>query len=222
MKQTGEVHLRNVVDYYEGLRILGYAHAKAGNYPIQSKTGPGKVTYAPLDVNLDYADMALRTAFLMDLPPPARLAWLEQIDNTTRGTAMGYMRQGWPQGEALVLACKEHQVEWKMGTSKVAQQMLAEVTGAGKGKGKKNNKEEKGDGTGKVRKNGKFEKVKRDTKGKGTGKQWKGKDICKRFNDRGCSTGPNEPCPFDRMHVCDVILPNKKVCGGAHTRADHK
>ena len=48
--------------YYFRLRILANASAKAGNYEWESKVEKdSKVIFAPLDVNLDYADFASRT-----------------------------------------------------------------------------------------------------------------------------------------------------------------
>ena len=49
----------------------------------------------------------------------------------------------------------------------------------------------------------------------------KGKPICKPWNDpRGCS----EPCPFGKIHVCDVAVGNgKEACGKEnHNRASHR
>ena len=55
-----EVTVSSILDYYWGLRILANANARAGNYSVKSKAAPVEVTMAPLSVNMDYADFALR------------------------------------------------------------------------------------------------------------------------------------------------------------------
>ena len=238
-------------DYYEGLRIIGYCCAKVGNFMVDSKLKSGKVLYAPLDTNLDYADECLRRTYLMPLSPAASLAWLEATDLATRGAMVSLMRHGWPQGEALEQAIKEHAVEWKLGQSQYAgipqqlvsdtvnpwtarshvptwAEMAAWMPGKGKGKGKG------------LKKKSAFPKAstwlpqppktawketkQKKNKGDGKGKHalhWQGKEICKRFNAGNCAKTEAE-CPGARAHVCDVLMPGGKPCGGPHPRSQHK
>ena len=115
--ETGEdvdIIIRKVVDYYFGLRTIGYAYAKAGNHQVDSKLHPGeKVQYSDLSVNLDYCDECLRYTAEKGLPESAALAWLEDIDLMTRSTMVEYMRQGWPQSEALIQSRREHAIDWR-------------------------------------------------------------------------------------------------------------
>ena len=63
-KEQQEV-VRDVAQYYFRLRILANASAKAGNYEWESKVEKdSKVIFAPLDVNLDYADFAFRSTIM--------------------------------------------------------------------------------------------------------------------------------------------------------------
>jgi hypothetical protein len=102
--------------YYFGLRILGYAYAYAGNELVLSKANPTeKVLNCPLNVNINYADRALRLAHDLALSESSKLVWLRARDVETRSTMIGLMRQGWPQGEALTKAQKEHALEWASG-----------------------------------------------------------------------------------------------------------
>ena len=105
--------IRDVAGYYFALRILANASAKAGNYAVESKVDKGvKVIFAPLDVNLDYADHALRTALKNATSQYGTLKWLEERDLHTRGLMCNYMRAGHSQGEALTLALREDEVKW--------------------------------------------------------------------------------------------------------------
>ena len=110
--QQDEAPARTVIDYYWGLRTLANANAKAGNYTVKSKASSGDVLMAPLSVNLDYADFALRSTVEVGLHASGGTSWLEQRDVSTRGKMVAYMRQGWPQGEALTRAVAESQVAW--------------------------------------------------------------------------------------------------------------
>ena len=234
MKDQAGVHIRNVPDYYEGQRILAYAYAKCGNYKVPSKLGVEQVLFAPLDTNLDYADMCLRASFLTSMPPKERLDWLRDRDHKTRGIMCNYIRQGYPQGEALTIALKECAIEWKLGTDKVAQQTEQEfyeayekpvprirlrtkfkdlrMQGKGKGKGKSKKGGKKGGG-----KRGGF---------KGDGKHathYKGQEICTRANDGRCDARSSKDCRYRRAHICDVVMPSGKVCASRdHLRSGHK
>ena len=108
--------ITSLIAYYFGLRILGYAYAYAGNEFVSSKETPAeKVINCPLNINIDYADRALRLAHGLALNEGAKLVWLRARDVETRSTMIGFMRQGWPQGEALTKAQKEHTLEWASG-----------------------------------------------------------------------------------------------------------
>ena len=243
VQQTGEVKIRNVPDYYEGLRILAYGQAKAGNFVVTSNQTGRKVVYAPLDTNLDYADMGLRAAFLTNKDPLERLDWLQEQDHLTRGAMCALMRQGWTQGEALTQAIKEHGIEWKISTLRIPQQLTGEAdrrtwtggkgNGNGGGKGKWVSYGDKGKGKG---------QGKGDQWGKGKSDKWgskvkkplvkttqqnfcshfKGKEICKGFNDGRCKARSEKDCPKKQLHCCDVRLPNGKACGGNHMRSQHR
>jgi hypothetical protein len=53
--------IASCVGYYGGLRILGYAHSIVGQYKTSSiQTQGEQVVYAPLSVNMDYADLCLK------------------------------------------------------------------------------------------------------------------------------------------------------------------
>ena len=238
VKTSGEVRIRNVADYYEGLRIIGNCYAKCGNYEVMGQEGK-KVTFAPFDANLDYADMALRSSFLTNKTPQQRLAWLTEQDHLTRGAMCSLMLQGWSQGEALKQAIKEHAIEWKISTMRTEQQLVDErgtrLWGAknpakGRGKGDRGKgrrmgnayQENKGAGKG-----GKGEKVRKTiTKNKTTQAHcthYYGKPICKGYNDGRCSAKSDWECPKRQLHVCDVKLPNGLACGSRdHNRYTHK
>ena len=106
----------STTEYYFGLRILAYAYSYAGNELVLSKANPPeKVINCPLNININYADRALRLAHDLALSESSKLVWLRARDVETRSTMIGLMRQGWPQGEALTKAQKEHALEWAPG-----------------------------------------------------------------------------------------------------------
>ena len=113
--------VRMVVDYYWCLRILAYAVAKAGNFefdridPDDEAKTKRKALYAPLDVNLNYADEALRQALEHKMDIEAATWWLRSRDLQTRGVMVGLMRAGLPQGIALKRALDATQLQWATG-----------------------------------------------------------------------------------------------------------
>ena len=95
--QGAEVSVKSVTDYYFGMRTLGLAYAKAGNFETDSKLTKGsKVQYAELANNLDYADESLKIAVEKGLSGREQLGGLEETDLLTRRTMVHYMRRGWP------------------------------------------------------------------------------------------------------------------------------
>ena len=244
VKTSGEVKIRNVADYYEGLRILGNCYAKCGNYEVIGQEGK-KVVFAPFDANLNYADMALRSAFLTNKTPQQRLAWLIEQDHLTRGAMCALMLQGWSQGEALNQAIKEHAIEWKISTMRTEQQLVDEratrswggakgsamaYKGTGKGKGERGKgrrsagayQEYKGSGKGdrgdKVRKT-----ITKTKTAPPHCTHYFGKPICKGYNDGRCKAKNEWECPKRHLHVCDVRLPNGQACGSKdHNRFGHR
>ena len=240
-KENGGVRIRNVIDYYEGLRILGYAYAKAGNFVVKGQAGT-MVKYSPLDTNLDYADKALRTAYLTGKPPNLMLRWITDVDHLTRGTMIHLMRQGWSQGEALAQALKEHAVEWRIGQKATPQETMQEYKedryknkdmywkGTGKGgddryrardrdRGRDRFKDRRRDRS-RSRRNAPGAKGDDKNKKFKLGSHHKGQEICKQWHAKQCSAGPT--CPKGKLHVCDVIRKDGKVCGLNHKRANHR
>ena len=73
--------------YHFRLRILpNAASAKAGNYEWESKVEKdSKVIFAPLDVNLDYADFAFRSTTMQPGTAWVLRHWLEERGLHTRG-----------------------------------------------------------------------------------------------------------------------------------------
>ena len=105
--------VRDVAQYYFRLRILANASAKAGNYEWESKVEKdSKVIFAPLDVNLDYADFAFRCTMMQTGNAWVLRGWIEEKDLHTRGHMCNYMKGGMAQGEALLKALSDSQIKW--------------------------------------------------------------------------------------------------------------
>lgn len=226
-QKTNEV-VRDVSQYYFALRVLANASAKAGNYEFDSKVEKNtKVIFAPLDVNLDYADFAFRKTLSTGIVNATAMKnWLEERDRYTRGLMCNNMKAGYPQGEALQAALKETEIMWAstgpLRTSEFTRRSPPPVrTGGASGS--------QGGQVAKVRKPqiGKTQRATHSGMGKGTGGKGGGvtyastlkggKKLCRAFNLGNC---PNDPCPYGGAHQCNVVQ-NGRVCGGKHPSSRH-
>ena len=160
----------------------------------------------PLDVALDYADFCLRMA----TEHRQNVQWLEDKDVLCRGKMIGFMRRGWPAGEALQEALRDCKDEFRE----------RRISAPDRHKSRSPRRVDKaGDGG-------------KGSPGKGGSKQLQsgsglrtattlpgGKSICKPWNDdRGCKGS------CSKAHSCDRILAKTgKVCGAtSHSRANCK
>ena len=71
-----------------------------------------KVVFAPLSVNLTYADECLREMLNSGM---SDVDWLRAKGEWTRAKMVEFMGQGAPQGEALERAQSAAQVQWTLG-----------------------------------------------------------------------------------------------------------
>ena len=186
--------VKDLVDYYFRLRILANAYSMAGSHKVDSVLHPGsQVTFAPLEVNLNYADQALRKAFAVPASAAVQLGWLESRDLRTRGKMVEMLRLAMPQGEALTKALAESELLWNSASQlphlpSVEPPPVAELNPPAK-----------------------------SARRERTVNEYKGRAICKKRNDnRKCA----EPCPDNRLHVCDIRLSNGQACGSKdHVRS---
>ena len=207
--------IRDVAGYYFALRILANASAKAGNYMVESKVDKGvKVIFAPLDVNLDYADHALRTALKNATSQYGTLKWLEERDLHTRGLMCNYMRAGHSQGEALTLALREDEVKW---ATFVSPHSPADGSASGQ---KRQNQGGRGNDQPphKKQKLGKMAQGQAAAASKYATLAKGGKKICRAYNMGQCH---GKTCPYGGEHVCSVIE-NGRTCLGNHPAKNHR
>ena len=219
--------VRDVAHYYYALRILANASAKSGNFVVDSKTEKeGKVVFAPLDVNLDYADHAFRMTLKQPGTAWTMMKWLEERDLHTRGLMINFMRSGYPQGEALSKAIKETELKWASpgasGRRQERSRSPRRTTGLSGGKGQSNQRT----GNPKTRL-GKTQvrTISRISEGNGSRKGVTyasmakgGKKICGAFNMGKCQ---GDKCPYGGLHVCNVVE-NGSTCGGKHPSIRHQ
>ena len=207
--------IRDVAGYYFALRILANASAKAGNYTVESKVDKGvKVIFAPLDVNLDYADHALRTALKNATSQYGTLKWLEERDLHTRGLMCNYMRAGHSQGEALTLALREDEVKW---ATFVSPHSPADGSASGQ---KRQNQGGRGNDQPphKKQKLGKMAQGQAAAANKYATLAKGGKKICRSYNMGQCH---GKTCPYGGEHVGSVIE-NGRTCLGNHPAKSHR
>ena len=192
-------HINSVIQYYWGLRILAYAYAFAGVEEVPSHRNAATMAVnAPLDVNIDYADEALRTATRPGTDSNRALSWLEELDVKTRGAMVNLMRLGWPQGEALLEAKKELQLDWYNGPPKYQQ---AEREGTKRQRTQAQNP-------------GVPPPPKPDTT---TVK------YCQDFNAKSGCHFKQRRCPHKKKHLCSFRRPDGSVCGSPqHGKANHR
>ena len=222
--QVGKEHalmINTIVQYYFGLRLLGHGTAYACNYEVESKADPKvKVIMAPLDINVQYADEALRVASAWTCRPDVALEELRSRDVATRSTMVTYVRQGYSQGEALKLAIVEHRVDWKTSPSGRTIRDDPEDGQEAHEDEPPRKRRKAGKKVGAFGKNfGKQGQSSGSGKGGKTAQHFQGRAICKSWNDnRGCK---DKKC--SKAHVCDALDKNGKPClSRAHTRAGHK
>jgi len=211
--------IRDVAGYYFALRILANASAKAGNYHVESKIDKGvKIIFAPLDVNLDYADHALRTALKNTTSQYGALRWLEERDMHTRGLMCNHMRSGHSQGEALTLALREDEIKW---ATPAIPHPPAHTMASGQKRQNSGGRNE-GQQAHKKQRLGKMAQSQAQTNNQGNIRYATlskgGKKICRSFNMGQCT---GKVCPYGGEHVCSVIE-NGRTCLGSHPAKFHK
>ena len=217
--------VRSVAQYYYSLRILANACAKAGNFETESKTDKGgKVIFAPLDLNMDYADHAFRMALSQPTTGFATLRWLENRDHYTRSQMVIHMRRGYPQGEALTKALEDCELKWQSPLEPGAKG--PENAPRGRSRSPRRGQNATGprnDGGKGKRKQSLMGKTQSNSMGSREGQRYAsyvkgGKKVCRAYNMGQCNTNP---CPHGGMHVCSVITQGK-TCGLKHPATKHQ
>ena len=195
---------RTVVEYYVIMRILAYAYAYCGSHEVASvRSKELKVVFAPLDVNLDYADEALRYADARPGSQEDKMRWLQKRDEATRGAMVGYMRRGWPQGEALTQSRLEQQIEWKLTipSLQLGQQEKDRSRSPKRGRDYSPPKA-----------------TRAPNQRQNLCDTFNNALICKKHNDsRGCSYAERD-CPMQRAHVCDIDVGGRPCGSRKHRR----
>jgi hypothetical protein len=213
-KDEGE-QVRNVAQYYFSLRVLANASAKAGNFETESKAEKdGKVIFAPLDVNLDYADHAFRMALRQGASGYALLKWLEERDLHTRGLMCNYMRGGYPQGEALTKAMKETEIKWVSSN----ESQRGDHGPRQRSRTPRRNPRAPTQPKPKRKPIGKTQLNSRDQRPRYASYVKGGQEVCKAYNMGQCTSNP---CPHGGAHVCNVIT-NGKTCQQKHPAVRHQ
>ena len=218
-QEVANVTLSTVVEYYIGLQVLMHAWTFCGTHLVESKLKPGThVTYFEYGRGFSYYSFCLRRT--MEYAPPGNeLEWLRSKDELTRGSVVVLTREGWPAGEALVEALKEHTMEWKS-TSQSApadhavhlQPNAAPLDGGRKRKRSPSSDPHRSSGKNSGGRNSKQTTSQRDVSwgaahivstGRGN------KRLCSAFQRNNCS----EPCPRQQLHECWLKVKGQGHCG---------
>ena len=156
---------------------------------------------------------------MQNAPTRDALEWIRERDEATRASAVMNARSEIPFGEALHDAWMEHRLEWDSTSGRSKEREMEEDDEITDGTpSKRSRKAEKRSSQRSVDSGSNIPNV--------SGKQVYGstlpgnRHICKAWVNGMC-TPKESACPQKRPHVCDIILPNGKVCGGAHRRAGH-
>ena len=108
-KEEKNEAVNGIYAYRNQLLRMAYAMAAAGSHEVDSKLVPGtKVIYAPLDINVGYAE----EAYMKAMGKTNSQEWLKNKDEKTRRTMVRYMKEGYSQGEALTAALKKLELSW--------------------------------------------------------------------------------------------------------------
>ena len=105
-KKFGEP--KSPAEYYMGLRLLANTCAWAGSHTVRGADGKD-IVYAPLSVNLYYADEVFNHSLKVEVRP---LEWMKSRDLKCRAAAVEKMIEGSSQGEALLQSYKDMKIEW--------------------------------------------------------------------------------------------------------------
>ena len=228
--------VKSLSAYYWLLRTMAYAWAWACSDEVPLFHDPGKkARFAPLDVNLEYADEAFAMALTI---PRNAVQWLRAKDLHTRGIMTKKLLDGWTQGEALRHAMDKTELIWgdKRGMGAPPEgEWTANKKGDGKGKDRNRDfrrdlqlrsrsRDRRGRRGDDRRRSSSVDRRDRDrdrdrdrssTGNKGFAPTLPGnKKPCLEWNMKGkCSAGAN--CPL--THACNKIL----LKGGTCNRTDH-
>ena len=162
---------------------------------------------APWDINQDYADEAFRKALECGLPFNQQLLWLEERDLLTRGKMVIYMRQQWPQGEALKQAWSDAAVQWAMASQKQP------VASQSQSNSRKRDSQAMAQQPQQSLRSSSPKAAKSPKKSRHARVTSKNEPICKKYNDQRSCTKDDRQCPERAKHVCDVVKGNGQVCG---------
>ena len=209
VNREAENEINSILEYYVCLRILAYAYSLVGQHKVPSSRDPSKaIVFAPLSVNLTYADECLKRAITGHT---SSVAWLQQKDEWTRAKMVEYMRQGVPQGEALEDAIKVSEVQWTLG---VAEEVPVALLAMGQDAYQSSPRKQSSASS--PRDNKRKRESDREVR---TCNEFNGQKICKKRNDnRGCAARQKD-CPDGKLHICDAVKPDGKPCGNSsHTR----
>ena len=155
---------------------------------------------------------------MQNAPTRDAFAWIRDRDEVTRASAVMKARSEIPFGEALQDAWMEHRLEWDSIGGRSHEREMEED-------------DEITDGTPSKRSRQADKRASQRTADKQTGSKVDGtqlkhmygstllgnRHVCKAWVNGMC-TPKDSACLQKRAHVCDVILPNGKICGGAHRR----
>ena len=208
--------VKDIFSYYWALRVYANAAAKAGNYLVDSTTEPGKkVTFAPLDKNVDYADHAIRQATAREGSQGQMVDWLRERDVHTRGLVVNFMRNGMSQGEALTQALAKSELMW---ATNRASDPANKAASSGKRTRSPPDVQDVAMGTQPSKSSRRADRPKKQYAS--TGKS--GRNYCVLWNQGRCAKREDQ-CPNHHIHACNVIKANGKVCGShAHRSQNHK
>ena len=201
--------------YFDLLQSLLYAYAIAGvqrqaTAPAQElrTTDSASVVQAPLDILLRYFWRAVKQ--VQQLPPAKQLTWLISKDQAERSRWVDvYRNSSLELGQVVSQVFSQREAMWE-----ISEDALSPV------RPKTTAAEEQ-------RKQG--EQQPRKGQGKGSGSSGAtaqlqlsmtfkdGTNVCQGWNSsKGCL---NKSCPD--KHLCAVLLPSGRVCGGRHPAHKH-
>jgi len=207
-----EVVIRDTIDYYWGLRVLGNAYAKAGNWLVPRKSNPSEqIRFAPLGINMRYADEALNYVLKSGLNGTEAVSWIRERDHLTRGHMISFMKDGLSQGEALEEAMREHKLEWSFSRTRRESSPPPHRPNTRPSEDTELSPPTKRPRARKELEEPNKPKVRLATTLKG------GLKICKKFHEGKC-TKEEKRCPDKNYHRCDRILESGSVCGKPHMR----
>ena len=242
LESTGRASRRitTTLEYVAALRLIMNTYSYCGSHRLPDPTmvDPNStVAFFPLEVATAYVDnVTLAVISMQGMSEAEKVAWLRRRDEKIRSEMVALINEGERGGRALQTAAKKYEHMWIMRDGDAAsclEQPLVAFTGLDQPDQRPTKRQRFDSGAKGADKGGKgWDKGKnlKQHQQQLSSAQPRTSTICPdtrikvcgaHNGKRGCEKNP-QYCPQQAKHVCNVVLPNGKLCWSKdHTALTH-